>query len=95
MNALQKRKLRTEKMLSIIISTVRYLGRQGLPLRGHYKSGGISDEKGEIDSNFLQILKVRAEDNEGLKKWLTKSQCKHTSPDIQNEILRIMALSIL
>ena len=82
-------------MLSTIISTIRYLGRQGLPLRGHYKSGGISDEKGEIDSNFLQLLKVRAEDDEGLKKWLTKSQCKYTSPDVQNEILRIMALSIL
>ena len=52
---------------------------QGLPLRGHYKSGGISDEKGEIDSNFLQLLKVRAEDDEGLKNWLTKSQCKYTS----------------
>lgn len=88
-------KAENRKMLSIIISTVRYLGRQGLPLRGQYKSGGVSDEKGEIDSNFLQLLKVRAEDNEGLKKWLTKSQCKYTSPDVQNEILRIMALSIL
>ena len=38
---------------------------------------------------------MRAEDDEGLKKWLTKSQCKYTSPDVQNEILRIMALSIL
>eukprot|EP00731_Ephydatia_muelleri_P029859 Em0021g382a len=94
-SALAEEKAENRKMLSTIISTIRYLGRQGLPLRGHYKSGGISDEKGEIDSNFLQLLKVRAEDDEGLKKWLTKSQCKYTSPDVQNEILRIMALSIL
>lgn len=44
-----------------------------------------------ISFNF----KVRADDDEGLNKWLTKSQCKYTSPDVQNEILHIMALSIL
>ena len=52
-------------------------------------------EKGELDSNFLQLLYLRVEDIEGLKKWMLKSQDKYTSPDIQNEILRIMALSVL
>ena len=56
-------KAENRKMLSTIISTVCYLGRQGLPLRGHYKSADISDEKGEIDCNFLQLLKLHAEDD--------------------------------
>lgn len=54
-SALAEEKAENQKMLSIIISTVRYLGRQGLQLHGHYKSGGISNEKGEIDSNLLQL----------------------------------------
>ena len=71
-SALAEEKAENRKMLSTVISTIRYLGRQGLPLCSHYKSGGISDEKGEIDSNFLQLLKVRAEDDEGLKKMVDK-----------------------
>ena len=54
-SALAEEKAENRKMLSTIISTIRYLGRQGLPLRGQYKSGGISDEKGEIHSNFFNF----------------------------------------
>jgi len=48
-----------------------------------------------LDSNFLQLLKTRGEDKPKLLKWMDKSQDKFTSPDIQNEILSIMAQSIL
>ena len=48
----------------------------------------------EIDSNFIQLLNLRAEDNPLILKWLQKSQDKFTSADIQNEILGIMAKSI-
>ena len=82
------------KMLSTIMTTVHFLGRQEVALRGRYKSEDTG-EKGELDSNFLQLLYLRAEDIEGLKKWMSKSQDKYTSPDIQNEILSIMALSVL
>ena len=35
-----------------IISTIKYLARQGLPLRGHEES----------DGNFMQLLHLRSED---------------------------------
>ena len=61
------------EMLSSALAEEKALeDMQGLPLRGHYKSGGISDENGEIDSNFLQFLKGRAEDDEGLQKMVDK-----------------------
>ena len=71
-------------MLSTIMTTIRYLGRQGLALRGRYKSEEDTGQKGELDSNFLQLLYLRAEDIKGLKKWMSKSQGKYTSPYIQN-----------
>ena len=46
----------------------------------------------EVNSNFIQLLKLRAEDNPKLLKWMEKSRDKFTSPDIQNEILSIMSL---
>lgn len=68
-----------------IISCLRYLARQGLPLRGH------GDDK---DSNVTQLLKFRAEDDPAFKEWLEKKQA-FTSPEIQNEILKEMSLLIL
>lgn len=78
-----------------IFSTIRYLSRQGLALRGYYKAGDESGKRGEFDSNFLQLLRTRAEENPQLLKWMEKSQDKFTSPQIQNEILSIMAHHIL
>ena len=89
-------KVENKKMLSVIIGTIRFLGRQGLALRGHQKTCTSNPtESGELDSNFVQLLRLRAEDNEGLHKFLNKKQDKFTSPDIQNEILEIMSLTIL
>ena len=84
------------QMLRSILSSIRYLGRQGLALRGRYKAGENKDDKGgEHDSNFLQLMKLRADDVPGLSDWMKRSQAKYTSPDIQNEMLSIMALMIL
>ena len=58
----------------------------------HKKDAG---QKGELDSNFQPLLYLHDEVIEGLKEWMSKSQDKFTSPDIQNEILSIMALSVL
>ncbi|XP_062503892.1 zinc finger MYM-type protein 1-like [Corticium candelabrum] len=80
-------------MLQIIISCIRYLARQGLAMRGRSKpEGSVALER---DSNLMQLLIMRAEDNPRLWKWLDKCQAKFTSPCIQNEILSIMALMIL
>ena len=82
-------------MLQNIFTSIRYLGRQGLALRGHYITGDDIGGRDETDSNFIQLLKTRAEDNPCLLNWMKKSQSKFTSPDIQNEFLTIMSLMIL
>ena len=66
------------------------MARQGLALRGRYKSGDNSELGGEINSNFVQLLKTRAEDNPLIISWMEKSRDKFMSPDVQNEILSIM-----
>ena len=68
-----------------VISSLRYLARQGLPLRGN-------DDK---ESNFQQLLKLRAENDPIFSDWLKRRSDKYTSPEIQNEILKELALSIL
>ena len=83
------------RMLLVILSSIRFLGRQGLALRGRYKTNDDSTLRGEIDSNFIQLLRLRAEDSPGILKWIDRPQNKFTSPDVQNEMLSIMALHIL
>ena len=70
-----------------ILSNVRFLAKQSLPLRGH--------GSGE-DSNFTQLYILREEDNEGLKTWRTEKKInKYVHSTIQNEMMQIMALKIL
>ena len=69
-----------------ILSSLKYLARQGLAMRGDG-----SDE----DSNFKQLLYLRAEDDPNLAQWLKRKGDRYTSPPIQNEVLKIMALKVL
>ena len=86
-----QQKAENREMLKIILSSIRFLGRQGLALRGHFKAADDEGVGGEVDSNFVHFLKTRAEDNPKLLKWMERSRDKFMSPDIQNEILSIMA----
>lgn len=70
-----------------ILSNVRVLSRQALPLRG--------DKKDEPNSNFIQMYKLRAEDHPFLLDWMKRKGDKYMSADIQNEMMKIMALRIL
>ena len=54
-------------MLRSILSSVRYLARQGLALRG--------DD--DAESNLIQLLQLRAEDNPQLVLWLQRSSRKY------------------
>ena len=49
-----KEKEENRKMFLKILSSIRYLARQGLPLRG---------DGDEQDGNFLQLLKLKGEDD--------------------------------
>ena len=75
-------------MLLHILGVVRFLGRQGLSLRGSALSG-------EVDGNFSQLLHLFSEYDEQLACWLKKKPNKYTAPDIQNEMLKVMSLRIL
>ena len=59
-------KAENRKMLQIILSSILFGYRRGLALRGRYKAGETDEARGECDSNFLQLLKIRAEDNPSL-----------------------------
>ncbi len=55
---------------------------EGLPIRGR------GDES---DSNFIQLLKLRSEDDKRIVSWLKKKTDKYTAPDMQNEVLKVMS----
>ena len=82
----QREKLERLQCLLNVISIVRFLAQQALPLRGHGK---------ECDCNFFQLLKLRGEDDPRVEVWLRKKTDKHISADVQNEILKTMALHVL
>ena len=82
----QREKLERRKCFLKVLSNIKFLARQGLPLRGH------GDES---DSNFLQLLKLQGEDDARIASWLEKKTDKYTAPDMQNEILKVMALEVL
>ena len=82
----EREKADNRVMFRKIIQNICFLARQGLSLRGH--------EDG-ADSNFTQLLRLRAFDSPAVLTWMEKKTDKYTSSDIQNECLQIMALSIL
>ena len=83
-NTHKEEKLHARDMLRIILSSIRYLARQGLAFRKVDSS----------DSNLIQLLELRAEDVPKINNWLAKSRQKYTSPENQNEMLSIMATKI-
>lgn len=80
-------KARNRKCLLKILSNLRFLARQGCAIRG-------SGEQ-ETDSNFHQLYKLRCEDDPGLEEWLKKKKEKYTSHEVQNELIKVMALRVL
>ena len=81
-----EQKLEARKMLHLTLSSIRFLARQGLALRGH----GSGDS-----SNLIQLIRLRGEDSTSVLQWLEKSAKKHTAPENQNEMLELMAHCVL
>ncbi|XP_044171572.1 uncharacterized protein LOC122955905 [Acropora millepora] len=86
-----KEKAINRKILLTILSNVRFLARQALPLRGNWDT----DSASEINSNFYQLLKLRSEENPEISEWLSRRTEKYTSPMVQNEMLEVLALGVL
>ena len=70
-------------MLLHILSSIRFLARQGLALRG---------DGSDKPSNLIQLLHLRAEDKPEILQWIAKSAQK---PENQNEMLQLMAHFVL
>ena len=83
---LAKEKLERRQCFLKLISSIKFLARQGLPIRG---------DGDESNSNYMQLLKLRGEDDARIFEWLKKKTDKYTSVDIQNEMLKTMALHII
>ena len=81
---LGKQQLKHRQCFLKLLSNVRFLSRQGLAFRG---------DGNELDSNFMQLLYLRSEDDTKLADWVKTH--KYTSPEMQNEIIKCMALRIL
>ena len=81
-----KEKADNRQLLYKILTNVRYLARQGLPLRG---------DGTENDSNYSQLLRLRGIDDPRVFDWIKRKSSKYTSADIQNEMLMVMSHNIL
>ncbi len=84
---LEQEKLENRRCFLKVLSCIRFLGRQGLALRGLHGD--------ETNSNFIQLMKFKGEDDPHIATWLAKKANKYTSPEVQNEILQIMYLNII
>ena len=74
-------------MLMKLLSCIKFLARQGLPLRGH-----VEDTE-SFNVNLYQLLLLRAEDCPQLLTWLHKRE--YISPEIVNELIAIMGNTVL
>jgi len=84
-SALAASQQKARSCLMKIMSSVQFLGRQGLALRGHESDQG----------NLSQLLRLRSDDDSKLFEWLNSRDQDYTSPKIQNEMLNIIAKSII
>ena len=75
------------EMLMKLLSSIRYLSRQGLALRGHSESADT------LDGNLCQLLLLMAKDNKPMRDWLGKKE--YISPEIVNELITIMGQTVL
>ena len=81
----KEEKKANRNMFMIILKNIRFLARQGLPLRGY---------NNDAESNFIQMLRLHNADV-NVDGWLSKKSNKYTSHDIQDNILKEKAHKIL
>ena len=68
----KERKTINRRCFAIIIESLHFLARQDVPIRGENYE----------DSNFIQLLRLRAKENKDLFCWLDGKEPKYTSHDI-------------
>ena len=76
-----------QKMLLKLLSCIRYLARQGLPLRGHH------EDTENFEGNLNRLLLLQAQEDSQMMTWLRRRE--YISPEIVNELIMIMGQTIL
>ena len=79
----KKQQEQRRRLFMAEVSSLKYLLRQGIAIRGH----------SEDEGNLFQLIQLRSIDIPGLDQWLTDK--KYLSHDIVNELAKEMALIIL
>lgn len=79
-------KQQNRQYLLKVLTSIRFLARQGLPFRG---------DGDETDSNLHQLLLLRGDDYPPIHQFLERQQLKYTAHEVQNELLSIMSQQIL
>lgn len=79
--------MKARTCLMAIFTSLRFLCRQGLAIRGHE----------EINSNFRQLLELRKHDIPELNDWMGRTgyTYKFFSHDILNEIIDVLSESVM
>ena len=83
---LSRDRLQRRKCLLKLLSNARFLARQGLAFCG---------DKDESDTNFIRLIHLRSEDIAMLVDWIKQKADKYTCGDMQNEMVKVMALRVL
>lgn len=72
------------RMLLKILSSIRYLARQGIAIRGHSADEG----------NLQALIHLQSDDSNEFRHWISR-RVSFVSHDIQNEYLQLMAHHVL
>lgn len=81
----KKLRIENRRCLAIIVESLQYLARQGIPVRGH----------DDDESNFIQLVKLRSKDVNVLEDWIKDRGQSYLSHEIQNELLSLMSTHVL
>ena len=79
-------KVKNRQALYQILSSIKFLSKQELAIRG---------DGDDSDGNVQQLLQMKAEEDPNLAQWLRRKENVYTSPDIQNELIKMMGLQVL
>ena len=81
---LAKQQIERRKCFLKLLLNIRFLSRK--PFRG---------DGDESDSNFMQLLTLRSKHDGSLINWMKQKTNKYTSAEMQNEMMKVLALRVL
>lgn len=70
--------------LAKVITSLKFLGEMSLPIRGHTANSGV----------LFELLRLRSHDDPILREFMSGKRLEYLSPDIQNELIRLLAHNI-